>query len=130
MKRSDYQEKLEKNLLLLPRGRWYSIQGRPDYKKFVETVQSFIDSGWPFEFDEHYTRIKVNGAFSDRMISLALLDWQEVNPLPQGYRREYIAKGYVEQAVIKGHTHTITHESASYRIYKNDQLIAIENERN
>ncbi len=53
-----FEQKLLDVLLTMPVREWFRIDNRPDFEKITKTVKGFIDSGFPFEFDDTYKKIR------------------------------------------------------------------------
>lgn len=126
-KKQSYATTLSENLETLVYNRWYAIAGKKDYDKFVAAIKEWIDVGLPFEFNGDYSRFRI---VSEPWTDIPDGRYCELPVLPEGYRKEFIEKGYVEQVQVKGKMFSLPHESSCYRIYKGDQLIAIEHDRN
>jgi len=53
-----FEQKLLDVLLTMAKFEWFRIDNRADFEKISETVKGFIDAGYPFEFDDTYTKIR------------------------------------------------------------------------
>lgn len=126
-KRVSYATTLSENLQALVYNRWYSISGKKDYDRFVATIKEWIDVGCPFEFNGDYTRFRI---VDQPWTGVPETVYHQLEVMPQGYRKEFFEKGYVEQVQVNGKMFSLPHESGSYRIFKGDKLIAIEHDRN
>lgn len=121
-KRRTFEEKLLDDLLTLEPNKWFKIDSRPDYDKFVVAVKMLIDTSYPFVFSGDYKKIK----YENSEYKAAPPLYHKMKVLPAGVTIIERPRGFEDEIEIKGRKIIVTLERKSYRIYANDKLIAIE----
>lgn len=104
--------------------QWYPIAGRDDYEKLVPQIKEFIDCGIQVSFNSDYKKIKM---LSAEPSFIGAQRWSKLSVMPAGFTIEKFSRGQEEDIIgTKGRRILVQHSGTSYRVFKENKIIAIE----